>query len=157
MIEHFVIESAEFGDISRFCDIEGMSFSQPWSRENFESSFNNSAAKYFKAVRKFSNSGEMNEEIVGFIGLSVVLDEAEVINLAVEPAHRNVGIGRSLVLEALKWLVGQNVCSVFLEVRFSNIPAIELYKTVGFDEIGVRKRYYSAPVEDAMIMKLELF
>ena len=88
---------------------------------------------------------------LGYGGISLVADEAEIITVAVSPAHRRQGIARALMEHMLR-LAEDASASVYLEVRASNTPAIELYRSLGFAGTGVRKNYYTSPREDAVLM-----
>ena len=92
-----------------------------------------------------------NETLLGYGGISLVADEAEIITVAVSPAHRRQGIARALMEHMLR-LAEDALASVYLEVRASNTPAIELYRSLGFAGTGVRKNYYTSPREDAVLM-----
>ena len=94
--------------------------------------------------------------MVGYSCLWVVIESSELGNIAVHPEFQGRGIGARLLEHNLSVCRGRDVAAVFLEVRASNHRAIELYQRYGFCGIGLRKRYYSRPVEDALIMKLEL-
>lgn len=84
----------------------------------------------------------MNNEIVGFAGIKVVLDEADIMNIVVKKNYRNQGIG-TLLLESLISLAKRlNLNSLSLEVSEENLPAIHLYQKFGFESLGVRKNYY---------------
>ena len=89
--------------------------------------------------------------LLGYGGISLVADEAEIITVAVSPAHRRQGIARAL-MEHMLYLAEDARASVYLEVRASNTPARELYRSLGFAETGVRKNYYTSPREDAVLM-----
>ena len=84
----------------------------------------------------------MNNEIVGFAGIKVVLDEADIMNIVIKKNYRNQGIG-TLLLESLISLAKRlNLNSLSLEVSEKNLPAIHLYQKFGFESLGVRKNYY---------------
>ena len=85
-----------------------------------------------------------------------VLDEAEILNLAVRQSARRQGEGRALIQRLLQHFVGRQVSRVFLEVRESNAGAIAFYHELGFQAIGVRKGYYREPSESATVMELWL-
>lgn len=102
------------------------------------------ANHYFCAV------GE-GDVLLGYGGISLVADEAEIITVAVSPAYRRQGIARALMEHMLR-LAEEARASVFLEVRASNTPARELYLSLGFAETGIRKNYYTSPREDAVLM-----
>ncbi|MGH9343282.1 MAG: ribosomal protein S18-alanine N-acetyltransferase [Terriglobia bacterium] len=94
--------------------------------------------------------------IVGFVATNLILDHAELLNVAVAPERRRRGIGKNLILEACQCTRGAGARSISLEVRSSNLPAIRLYRSVGFAACRTRKNYYSAPVENACVMMLDL-
>lgn len=84
----------------------------------------------------------MNNEIVGFAGIKVILDEADIMNIVIKKNYRNQGIG-TLLLESLISLAKRlNLKSLSLEVSEKNLPAIHLYQKFGFESLGVRKNYY---------------
>jgi [ribosomal protein S18]-alanine N-acetyltransferase len=85
-----------------------------------------------------------------------VLDEAEILNLAVRLQFRRTGVGRELVRRLLEEFAGQGVSRVFLEVRESNAGALAFYERIGFRVVGTRKDYYQAPAEAATVMELWL-
>lgn len=95
-------------------------------------------------------------EVVGFAVASLVAPEAELENIAVSPEAQRRGIGRLLLSELAGELKQSGIETLHLEVRISNSAAIGLYKSSGFNETGRRPRYYSDPVEDALLMTLHL-
>jgi ribosomal-protein-alanine acetyltransferase len=94
--------------------------------------------------------------VAGFFVLSSVLDEAEIIEVAVSENLRRNGIASQLMTEVFEWCEKNGVANIFLEVRESNFPAIEYYKKYGFVENGIRKNYYRDPVENAILMLKKL-
>jgi ribosomal-protein-alanine N-acetyltransferase len=94
----------------------------------------------------------MLREIAGFSAFYRVDREAELWNVAVAPAHRRRGIARALLREACRRLSESGVDRLFLEVRESNLPATELYRSFGFDSLARRKDYYQNPKEDALVL-----
>lgn len=94
--------------------------------------------------------------IVGFAELRRVLDHAEILNLAVEPGRRRLGIGKSLLRDSCRQVHKDGAKAISLEVRASNAPAIALYHSMGFLARSVRKLYYTDPVEDACVLWLDL-
>ncbi|MDR1361132.1 MAG: ribosomal protein S18-alanine N-acetyltransferase [Rickettsiales bacterium] len=87
-----------------------------------------------------------------FVAWRAVLDEAELYHIAVHPDFRRGGIANSLLVCMENELKKQSVKKIFLEVRVSNKPAIELYKKNGYEQISVRKNYYYDNGEDAFVM-----
>ena len=120
-------------------------FSEPWSLESIKQEVNNAVASYFVA--------EQENVIVGYVGLWHVLDEGEVINIAVSTQVRRQGIGEALMQQLFEEAKKYLLTIIHLEVRKSNTAARRLYEKYGFKEIAVRKGYYHHPLEDAIIME----
>ncbi|WP_372996428.1 tRNA (adenosine(37)-N6)-threonylcarbamoyltransferase complex dimerization subunit type 1 TsaB [Lutispora sp.] len=136
-------------DIKAVYDVECKSFTTPWSLESFTSEiYNNNMARYLVA--------KIGDEVVGYGGMWIVLDEGHITNIAVHPDHRGKKIGDELVKALIKLARDNDVRRMTLEVRPSNWTAINLYRKYGFKEAGVRKGYYEDTGEDATIMWLEL-
>ena len=95
-------------------------------------------------------------KIVGFVAFHCIIDEAELRNMAVDPAHQRQGVGRALLAEGRRRLLERSVRQIYLEVRASNIPAQRLYHSAGFGLRCRRKDYYNDPREDALVLSLEL-
>ena len=132
-------------DIDEVLELEKMCFPVPWSRNAFLIEIEqNQCARYF-IVRK-------NNQLIGYGGMWLILDEAHITNIAVHPEHRRRGVGRLLMETLIEEAVRLNMQRMTLEVRVSNRAAISLYKSLGFEEGGIRKGYYSNDREDALIM-----
>lgn len=84
----------------------------------------------------------MNDEIIGFAGIKVVLDEADIMNIVIKKNYRNQGIGTLLLENLISLAKRLNLNSLSLEVSEKNLPAIHLYQKFGFESLGVRKNYY---------------
>ncbi len=96
---------------------------------------------------------EISDEVVGFAVASVLALQAELESIAVDSAHQGRGVGRSLLTAILGAVMQAGAEEIILEVRVSNLPAIQLYRKVGFLESGVRRNYYKSPLEDAFLMR----
>jgi ribosomal-protein-alanine N-acetyltransferase len=94
--------------------------------------------------------------IVGFAAFHRVIEEAELRNLAADPAHQRQGVARSLLEEGIRMLQESGARRIFLEVRASNHPALALYASLGFGLHSTRKDYYQSPIEDALVMALDI-
>lgn len=94
--------------------------------------------------------------VVGWGGMWCVADEAEIASVCVDPAYRRLGGGTKLLQTLLRQARLSGAQNVYLEVRASNQAAQELYRCAGFECIGVRKRYYTNPLEDAVLMRCEI-
>lgn len=131
--------------LDQVLDIEVHSFPTPWPRQTFEFEiFYNDLAEYIVAL--------VGAKVCGYGGMWMVLDDAHITNVAVHPVHRSQGIGRRLMLELMRRAVARGARRMTLEVRPSNHPARHLYKDLGFEERGVRPKYYQDNNEDAIIM-----
>ncbi len=127
--------------------IERAAFTTPWRVEDFRNLIENPDAINLAAV-------ESSGRVVGYSCAWRVVECAELGNLAVLPERRGRGVARGLLDTTLKACRRKRVEVLFLEVRESNERAVELYERYGFSRIGLRRAYYSDPVEDALIMKL---
>ncbi len=134
--------------IEQICAIERQCFSLPWSAQSFYSELSNKLSYWLVA--------EDQGAVAGYIGSQTVMDESDVMNVAVSEDFRRQGIGRMLVEQLIADLSKKGISSLTLEVRLSNDPAIKLYEQFGFEKVGVRKGYYSRPKEDALIYRKEL-
>ncbi|MCU7844409.1 MAG: ribosomal protein S18-alanine N-acetyltransferase [Candidatus Thiodiazotropha sp. (ex Monitilora ramsayi)] len=101
----------------------------------------------------------LEEVVIGYGVMSVVIDESHILNLCIHPKWQRKGLGNKLIRRLLKIARQHGAETTFLEVRASNRAAIKLYQGLGFVEVGMRKDYYPAAGrtrEDAVVMSLEL-
>ncbi|MCR5837915.1 MAG: ribosomal protein S18-alanine N-acetyltransferase [Lachnospiraceae bacterium] len=138
------IRRMTFDDLPQVYEIEKEIFSKPWSYKAFKDALDLSNAVYLVCASK--------EEILGYCGLYCVLDEGTITNMAVREEFRNKGIGYMLLQNIIDEAKKIGITKMTLEVRKSNLAAFHLYKQVGFEASGIRKNFYSAPPEDAIIM-----
>ncbi|MCX7988139.1 MAG: ribosomal protein S18-alanine N-acetyltransferase [Thermodesulfovibrio sp.] len=141
------IRAFKESDIASVLFIANESFPLPWSIKSFLDELKNPQS-IFKVA-------EIDEEIIGYVIFRIVLDEAELLSIAVKQKFRNIGIATALLSDTIEELKDK-VKTCYLEVRVSNQPAISLYKKFGFRVYGVRKNYYLIPEEDALLMRLDL-
>jgi len=134
-------------DLPEVLKIAGQSFSMPWSLKSFKSELLNP-----QSILKVA---ELDGEIAGYVVLRKILDEAEILSIAVKPEMRRKGIATELIKNALEE-IKDSVKACFLEVRVSNKQAISFYEKIGFRKVGMRKKYYLLPEEDAILMRLDL-
>jgi ribosomal-protein-alanine N-acetyltransferase len=129
--------------------IEEASFSSPWTREMYLAELNNSGVSYFYLARTLSGDPG---DVIGFCSFWHVMEELHINNLAVLPAYRRSQIGTALLRRVLEDGAGLGASRATLEVRRSNDPARMLYEKFGFSVAGVRRGYYSNPIEDALVL-----
>ena len=95
------------------------------------------------------------ETVAGYVGSQTVLDETDMMNVAVHPDFRRQGVARALILALIGELKKRGSRCLTLEVRASNDPARALYESLGFAHVGTRRNYYQNPKEDALILRKE--
>ena len=130
--------------VSAVAELEKQNFSEPWPEIAVRGELTNKLALWLVALD--------GETVVGYVGSQTVLQEADMMNIAVAHSHRRQGIARMLVEELIRQL---DAYQLTLEVRASNAPAIALYEKLGFTQVGLRKNYYHKPKEDALILRKE--
>jgi ribosomal-protein-alanine N-acetyltransferase len=135
-------------DLDEVERIERASFSTPWPPNAYRSELQtNRLASYLVA--------RIDNRIVGYGGMWLMVDEAHITTFAVHPAWRRQGIGERLLLAFLDLARDRHAREATLEVRLSNVAARRLYEKYGFRPVGLRPRYYSDNNEDALIMTTE--
>ena len=115
-----------------------------WSKESYERAH---------SLGQIVLIAEINAQVCGFLVARIAGDEAEILNTAIDPAHRRKGIGSLLLTRAISAAQVRNVKSIYLEVRKSNCVAISFYGQHGFSKMAERREYYSGPTENAVVMK----
>ena len=144
MESNLIIEMMTSKDIDGVFEVEKNCFEHHWSKELFKKELINENARYLVA--------KLGGKIVGYVGIWLILDEGHITNVAVHNDYRGQKIGDKLVQALVNLCKENNINSMTLEVRVSNIVAQNLYKNYGFKLAGIRKEYYSDNKEDAMIM-----
>ncbi len=135
-------------DVSEVLEIEKASFSEPWPAEVFKNDL--SSDRVCQLVAK------EGDQVVGYLVAFIRGPEFHIANVAVRSEHRRLGIGKSLLSQALKDGKEKNCTTAVLDVRESNLGAIRLYSSFGFELAGRRPHYYRLPPEDALVMSRPL-
>jgi len=142
-------------DLSDILAIEEACFSAPWTRKMMEAEMSGNPFAHFLVARRATAEGGTSASIVGYVCFWIVFEEVRLMNLAVIESMRCKGIATSLVTAALQAGALQSAVRAVLEVRASNGAAQTLYQNLGFRQTGLRPNYYSAPLEDAVLMELD--
>lgn len=143
-MENIEVKQMSKKDIDDVWNIEKSCFETPWSKESFRMEMEeNKCARYLIA--------KVKHKTVGYGGMWLIIDEAHITNIAVHPDYRKMKVGESLLKGLMKVANSYSINQMTLEVRRSNIIAQNLYKKLGFQSVGYRKKYYNN-TEDAMIM-----
>ena len=134
-------------EVPQVAELEKICFSQPWSEKSVAGELDNPQALWLVAME--------GDRLAGYVGSQTVMDETDMMNLAVTPQFRRQGVGEALVNALVASLKEMGSRCLTLEVRDSNGPARALYAKLGFREIGRRRGYYRDPREDAFILRKE--
>ncbi len=142
-----MISEMNLQDLEDIKDCLLTDFDDFWSYNILKQELENGKSKYF--VLKQEN------EIIGFAGILLIIDEVNIMNIVVRKDKRNLGIGSLLLEKIIDFSEIHNATSITLEVNEKNVPAISLYKKYGFKQVGLRKRYYKNN-DNAILMDLVL-
>jgi len=152
--EWALIESASVVDLEQILQLEEACFSAPWTRKMLEVELSGNQFAHF-LIAKGSGLQDGTTDIAGYLCFWVVFEELRIMNLAIKASARRRGIARRLVTRTLEIGLEKGASRALLEVRASNDPALLLYEHMGFRRVSIRSRYYSHPLEDAVLMEME--
>ncbi|MBM4765374.1 ribosomal protein S18-alanine N-acetyltransferase [Bacillus sp. B15-48] len=139
----------ELADIERILEIETQSFTTPWSKEAFNNELTNNKFAFYTVI-------EVDNQVVGYCGSWVIIDEVHITNIAILPDYRGMKLGEALLCKVMDSVREIGAKTMTLEVRVSNTIAQSLYKKLGFQEGAIRKNYYTDNIEDALVMWVNL-
>lgn len=147
-MENILINKMTNEDLEKIKDNLSKDFDNFWDYEILKEELNSLTSKYIVAKKS-------NNIIVGFAGIKIILDEAEIMNIVTKKEERHQGIGKLLLNEIIKISKENNIYLINLEVNAKNTIAINLYKKYNFKEVGLRKKYYNGQ-DDAILMTLKI-
>ncbi len=143
-------------DIPAVSKVDRQVFPDMQMPTNFVKELNNCVAHYIVACReKPSNAADVENNIVGYAGLWIMVGEAHMVNIAVDYDYRRCGIGELLLIALIELALNMCCNMITLEVRVSNVTAQKLYEKYGFTVEGMRKGYYTDNREDGFIMTVD--
>ncbi|RCW62198.1 ribosomal protein S18-alanine N-acetyltransferase [Saliterribacillus persicus] len=146
---NLLIRKMSVDDIEEVSAIENESFTVPWSKKTYQDELTlNQYANYFVILS--------NDVIVGFCGMWLVIDEAQITNIAIRKAYRGKRFGEALFQYVLNYAIAHHASRLSLEVRVSNLVAQRLYKKFGLVPGGIRRNYYTDNQEDALVLWVNL-
>lgn len=140
-----MISEMNLQDLENIKDCLLTDFDNFWSYNILKQELENGKSKYFVAKQE--------NEIVGFAGILLIIDQVNIMNIVVKKDKRNFGIGSLLLEEIIRYSKIHNATSITLEVNEKNIPAIKLYEKYGFKQVGLRRKYYNNE-DNAILMDL---
>ena len=144
----FVFEKMTPSHLAGVCQIEELSFKTPWSKQSILSEMDNPIGSYLVALD--------GDRIAAYGGFWTIVPEGNINNIAVHPDYRGRGLSRQLMQRLIEMAAEKGVKELYLEVRTGNLIAQNLYRSLGFKMINIRKGYYADTDEDAIVMLLEL-
>lgn len=132
-------------DITQIVVIEEASFATPWTADSFYRELTMSEYAHYVVIEK-------DGMVIGYCGLWIIIDESHITNIAILPAYRGQKLGEALLKEVMEQAREMGAKTMTLEVRMSNEVAKQLYRKYGFQNGGIRKRYYTDNYEDGLVM-----
>ena len=147
MLKDIDIEEMSLNDLEKIKDILISDFDDFWNYNILKEELESPNSKYIIAK---TNDGE----IIGFAGIKIIINTADIMNIVVKKSWRNQGVGNFLLNNLVSICKDLNLLSLSLEVNEDNYPAIHLYKKFGFKNIGLRKNYYKN--NDGIVMEYSL-
>ncbi|MEG1447939.1 MAG: ribosomal protein S18-alanine N-acetyltransferase [Oscillospiraceae bacterium] len=142
----FEIVPMDISHINQLVLLEAECFSEPWSEDGFTEELSNPLAVFKVAVE--AETGK----VIGYIGMHHIIDEGYITNIAVSKEYQRKGVAKKLMKSLFQYGREKDMSFISLEVRTSNLTAINFYEKSGFKTVGTRKNFYKAPTEDAHIM-----
>lgn len=143
-----LVVDASFADIDRLTDIHEACFARGWKASEFQSLLEDKMVTCLVLRR---STFRITDQVVGFVMVRCVLDEAEILTIAVDPDFQQAGCGHHLMADMMRKLYGNRIAKLFLEVDASNKPALSLYRNLGFEQVGERKGYYASGSGEASL------
>ena len=143
-----IISNMNESHVQQIAELEKLCFHDPWSEKSIASELDNRLSVWLVALDE--------DKVVGYVGSQTVIDETDMMNIAVHPDYRNRGVATALIVELTQQLRMRGSKGLMLEVRESNSAAISLYDKHGFLQVGCRRNYYRNPRENALILRKEL-
>lgn len=146
--EFYILRKMKFADLDQVYRLEEQVFPTPWSHNVFEDELKNSWSLPLVV--------ETHGKVIGYSISWIIADELHIANVAIAPEHRRNNISKQMMLKLMNGAAKLGLVIAHLEVRRSNTAALELYRKLGFQIVGVRKRYYEDDNEDALLMSCDL-
>ena len=143
-----MIENMTSAHVGQIVQLEKLCFSDPWSEKSIATELDCRLSCWLVALE--------GDQVIGYVGSQTVIDESDMMNIAVHPDYRRQGVAEALVDSLSDALRLRGSKALTLEVRASNEPAIRLYEKLGFMQVGRRPNYYRNPKEDALILRKAL-
>jgi [ribosomal protein S18]-alanine N-acetyltransferase len=148
------VERATLEDVPALAALEAACFSHPWTAHQLSTEVALGPPGEVLIARGPGAGPGEGPAVGAYCAYRVVIDEMQVMNVAVDPGWRRRGVARFLLRLAMRRAARAGAQTALLDVRAGNLAALALYASLGFEPIGVRRGYYSAPPEDALVLRL---
>ena len=135
-------------DLPRIIELENQLFPSSWSYDDFMYELTENVFSYNFVIE--------DHRIIGYVGLWIIYEQAQITTLGVDPLCQRQGYGRKMMEEMIAFAKEKGCQVMTLEVRVSNEPAFRLYQSLGFEKVAIRKNYYTDTHEDAYLMQKRL-
>ena len=146
----WIIQNADKTHLAAICRIEKEVFLGPWSPTMLEEELGKKQSHV--RVGFYRDPLGLKPDILGGFCINwLIADELNLLQIAVDSKYQQKGLGGTLLRDSIKLAKTYGTIGIYLEVRASNTPAIHLYRSYGFEQVGTRKNYYSTPAEDAFV------
>lgn len=142
----FKVYNMTVDDLNSIKNILNSDFDDFWDYNILNSELNNNSSKYIIIKNE-------NNQIVGFGGIKIIIDEADIMNIVTKKSCRNIGIGSIILQNLINISKSENLKSITLEVAENNLPAINLYKKFMFEIVGIRNKYYNNEINAILMTK----
>ena len=146
IIDNIEVKLMTLDDLETIKDILASDFDEFWNYNVFKEELQSENSKYLVA--------KLNNEIIGFAGIKIIIDKADIMNIVTKKTYRNQGIGTLLLNEIISLCQKLNLSSISLEVNEINKSAIHIYENMSFEKVGTRKKYYNS--SNAILMSKNL-
>ncbi|MBR7798221.1 ribosomal protein S18-alanine N-acetyltransferase [Agaribacter marinus] len=148
-MSNVAIRKMEVADVQQVMEVEKASFTNSWTTDIFYQEITDNPHAYYFVM-------ELDDTIVGYVGMWIVLDDVQITNIAIMPSFRGRRLGEKLFHYTIRYAIMKGVSRLSLEVRKSNMIAQKLYRKFGLVSGGIRKNYYTDNQEDAIVMWVNL-
>ena len=146
IIDNIEVKLMTLDDLETIKDILASDFDEFWNYNVFKEELQSENSKYLVA--------KLNNEIIGFAGIKIIIDKADIMNIVTKKTYRNQGIGTLLLNEIISLCQKLNLSSISLEVNEINKSAIHIYENMSFEKVDTRKKYYNS--SNAILMSKNL-
>jgi ribosomal-protein-alanine N-acetyltransferase len=149
-LKKLTIKKMDIKDLDEVLFIDISSSLTPWSKKMFMEEMLNPFAYCF--IIQFKENSE-HHQVIGYICFRMIEDESELLNICVHPHYRQLGIGKKMMQFYIEFCCKKEIKTFYLDVNFTNQPAIQLYQLFSYQSVGVRQKFYQGKFDALLMMK----